>query len=68
MVDLSDILSSTANVQVQAHWDPIADATYNLHQLTTRTVRSAQSKVSRTSEYEMETSTGTVQYETGVSA
>ena len=34
MVDLSDILSSTANVQVQAHWDPIADATYNLHQLT----------------------------------
>ena len=34
MVDLSDVLSSTASVQVQAHWDPIVDATYNLHQLT----------------------------------
>ena len=34
MVDLSDVLSSTASVQVQAHWDPISDATYNLHQLT----------------------------------
>ncbi len=34
MVDLSSSLSSTASVQVQAHWDPIADATYNLHQLT----------------------------------
>ena len=34
MVDLSSLLSSTASVQVQAHWDPIADATYNLHQLT----------------------------------
>ena len=34
MVDLSSLLSSTASVPVQAHWDPIADATYNLHQLT----------------------------------
>lgn len=34
MVDLSDVLSSTASVQVQAHRDPIADATYNLHQPT----------------------------------
>ena len=34
MVDFSDALSSTAGVQVQAHWEPIADATYNLHQLT----------------------------------
>ena len=34
MVDLSDVLSSTASVQVQAYWDPISDATYNLHQLT----------------------------------
>ena len=34
MVDLSDVLSSTAGVQVQAHWEPIADATYNLHQPT----------------------------------
>ncbi len=34
MVDLRSPLSSTASVPVQAHWDPIADATYNLHQLT----------------------------------
>lgn len=34
MVDFSNVLSSTAGVQVQAHWEPIADATYNLHQPT----------------------------------
>ena len=34
IVDFSNVLSSTAGVQVQAHWEPIADATYNLHQLT----------------------------------
>ena len=34
MVDFSDVLSRTASVQVQAHWEPIADATYNLHQPT----------------------------------
>lgn len=34
IVDFSNVLSSTAGVQVQAHWDPIADATYNLHQPT----------------------------------
>ena len=34
MVDFSDTLSSAASVQVQAHWEPIADATYNLHQPT----------------------------------
>ncbi len=34
MVDFSDVLSRTASLQVQAHWEPIADATYNLHQLT----------------------------------
>ena len=34
IVDFSNILSSTAGVQVQAHWEPIADATYNLHQPT----------------------------------
>ena len=34
IVDFGNILSSTAGVQVQAHWDPISDATYNLHQLT----------------------------------
>ncbi len=27
-------LSSTKSVQVQAHWDPIADTTYNLHRPT----------------------------------
>ena len=34
MVDFSNALGSTASVQVQAHWDPITDATYNLHQPT----------------------------------
>ncbi len=34
MVDFSNPLSKTASVQVQAHWDPISDSTYNLHQLT----------------------------------
>ena len=34
IVDFSNVLSSTASVQVQAHWEPIADATYNLHQPT----------------------------------
>lgn len=34
MVDLSNALGSTATVQVQAHWESIADATYNLHQPT----------------------------------
>ena len=31
MVDLSTALKSSASLQVHAHWDPIADATYNLH-------------------------------------
>ncbi len=34
VVDFSNALSNTASVQVQAHWEPITDATYNLHQLT----------------------------------
>ena len=34
MVDFSNALSNTASVKVQAHWDPIADATYNLHEPT----------------------------------
>ena len=34
MIDFSNVLSSPASVQVQAHWEPIADATYNLHQPT----------------------------------
>ena len=33
-VNFSNVLSSTADVKVQAHWEPIADATYNLHQPT----------------------------------
>ena len=34
IADFSNVLSRTASVQVQAHWEPIADATYNLHQPT----------------------------------
>jgi len=34
IVDFSNVLSNTASVQVHAHWDPIADAAYNLHQPT----------------------------------
>ena len=33
-VDFNNVLSSTAGVPVQAYWEPIADATYNLHQPT----------------------------------
>ena len=31
MIDLSSALKNSAPLQVHAHWDPIADATYNLH-------------------------------------
>ena len=31
MVDFNNVLKNTATLQVHAHWDPIADATYNLH-------------------------------------
>ena len=34
IVDFSNVLSSTASVQVQAYWEPIVDSTYNLHQPT----------------------------------
>lgn len=34
MVDFSNVLRSSAKVQGQAHWESIADATYNLHQPT----------------------------------
>ena len=34
MVDLSNVLKNTHSVQVEAHWAPITDAKYNLHQLT----------------------------------
>ncbi len=33
-VDFNYVLNSTAGVPVQAHWEPISDATYNLHQPT----------------------------------
>lgn len=33
-VDFNYVLSSRTGVPVQAHWEPIADATYNLHQPT----------------------------------
>ncbi len=32
MVDLNSVLKNTATLQIYAHWDPIADATYDLHQ------------------------------------
>ena len=44
MVDLSNALGSTATVQVQAHWEPIADATYNLHQPTEAQFNRAKSQ------------------------
>ena len=44
IVDFSNVLSSTADVQVQAHWEPIADATYNLHQLTEEQFARAKAK------------------------
>ena len=31
MIDLSSALKSSPPLQVHAHWDPISDATYNLH-------------------------------------
>ena len=31
MIDLSTALRNSLSLQVHAHWDPIADATYNLH-------------------------------------
>ena len=31
MIDLNNALKNLSSVRVHAHWDPIADATYNLH-------------------------------------
>lgn len=31
MIDLNNVLKNSAPVEVHAHWDPIADATYDLH-------------------------------------
>ncbi len=44
MIDFSNALSSTASVTLQAHWDPIADATYNLHQPTKEQFDRAKSR------------------------
>ena len=44
MTDFSNALSSTKRVKVQAHWDPIADSTYNLHQPTEEQFNRAKSK------------------------
>ena len=30
-IDFNDVLQRSASVQIQAHWDPIADSTFNLH-------------------------------------
>ncbi len=44
MTDFSNALSDTASVQVQAHWEPIADSTYNLHRPTEEQFNRAKSK------------------------
>ena len=31
MIDINNVLNNSASLEVQAHWDPIADSTYNLH-------------------------------------
>ena len=31
MIDLNNVLKNSPPLQVHAHWDPIADSTYNLH-------------------------------------
>ena len=31
MIDLNGALKNSALLEVHAHWDPIADSTYNLH-------------------------------------
>ena len=31
MINLCNVLNSSANLQVHAHWDPIADSTFNMH-------------------------------------
>lgn len=31
MIDLNNVLNNPASLEVHAHWDPIADSTYNLH-------------------------------------
>ena len=31
VIDLNNVLNNPASLEVHAHWDPIADATYNLH-------------------------------------
>ena len=31
VIDLNNVLKNSASLEVHAHWDPIADSTYNLH-------------------------------------
>lgn len=31
MINLNSVLNNSASLEVHAHWDPIADSTYNLH-------------------------------------
>ena len=31
MINLCNVLSSSSSVQIHAHWEPIADATFNMH-------------------------------------
>ena len=31
VIDLNNVLNNSASLEVHAHWDPIADSTYNLH-------------------------------------
>ena len=31
VIDLNNVLNNPASLEVHAHWDPIADSTYNLH-------------------------------------
>ena len=33
MINLYDVLSKSANVQVHAHWKPIADSTFRMHEM-----------------------------------
>ena len=33
MIKLYDVLNSSANVQVHAHWEPIADSTFRMHKM-----------------------------------
>ena len=38
MIDLNNALKNSASLEVHAHWDPIADSTYNLHKKSPESV------------------------------